>query len=393
MLSASNSLFVKPWLSLRWALTRRQRKNNFVCPARFDQADSTAADLTGKKFLHFLTTWGRFCSATDCTTAARPDKAVSADQLRHLALDCVDALEALDPAPCPALRQQLSAWQPATGSLQDTLAESRLGPLLPNVPQSLARNCTCPQDTAAFCHARAVGRLLDLAAADTEKRVRQLRDGVPKQFWALDLGNDFNGTDRDRYIEVGDISSPPMQALWRGMNALPWQGPPAVNGRGFLSVLFEATANPQLDPAAQKALFYQKNHFLLAPDYCYLHSRFGFHVVAAEARLTDSPADNHLRFQLQGGAANLERRRLRALLVADLLTPFGFRAEVRHDAVAAWCSHLDMEEGRALAAIMGYIAIHTRQLDMIMQDTAEVAARRATMLAHCQTLLRGQSLS
>ena len=39
------------------------------------------------------------------------------------------------------------------------------------------------------------------------------------------------------------------------------------------------------------------------------------------------------------------------------------------------------------------MTIHTRQLDMIMQDPAQVAARRAEMLAHCRALFKGEPLT
>ena len=54
---------------------------------------------------------------------------------------------------------------------------------------------------------------------------------------------------------------------------------------------------------------------------------------------------------------------------------------------------LDKEEGERLMAVAGYMTIHTRQLDMIMQDPGQVAARRAEMLAHCRALFRGESLN
>ena len=53
---------------------------------------------------------------------------------------------------------------------------------------------------------------------------------------------------------------------------------------------------------------------------------------------------------------------------------------------------MDREEGEFLLAVAGYMTIHTRQLDMIMQDAAQVAARREEMLEHCRRLFRGEKL-
>ena len=65
---------------------------------------------------------------------------------------------------------------------------------------------------------------------------------------------------------------------------------------------------------------------------------------------------------------------------------------MRNDAVSATLKNLDQEEGQRQLAVAGYMTIHTRQLDMIMQDPNQVAARRAEMLAHCRALFRGESL-
>ena len=224
------------------------------------------------------------------------------------------------------------------------------------------------------------------------QRVKQLRDTVLKQFWVVNLSDGFAATPAGPVIDVERIASRPMLSLWRGMNAYPWQGPPPVDGKGFLSVLFEATANPHLDPAAQTAYFSEKNYFMISRDYCSLHSRFGFHFVSVEARLGERSKENYLLFQLRGGAANIERRILRVRFVADLLWEFGFAPVLRNDAVSARLEGMDPDEGEHLLAVAGYMTIHTRQLDMIMQDTAQVAARREEMLAHCRDLFTGRTL-
>ncbi|MDO5484021.1 MAG: hypothetical protein Q4F27_03850 [Desulfovibrionaceae bacterium] len=363
-MSATKGIFVKPWKGLRSVFNRAQEQGGIALPRR--------------EFCHFLTAWNAFQAAVARQGQARPPV--------ELALACVEALAPLDPAPCTVLRDKLATWRP-----QDACSPWA-NTCLPGEPGFYVGQCSTPHDVAAFCHARAVEHMLTLAGEQKGSGVRQLWDGVPKQFWAVDLGDGFADDPGGRIIGVGQIASRPMRALWHGMNILPWQGPPAVNGRGFLSVLFEATANPQLDPAFGKALFFEKNHFLLSSDYCHMHSRFGFHTVEVEARLGARPQENHLQFQLRGGAANLERRILRARFIARLLAPFGFSAQLCHDAVCARLGGISMEEGERLAAVMGYVTIHTRQLDMIMQDAAQVADRYATMQAHCRALYAGQAL-
>lgn len=257
-----------------------------------------------------------------------------------------------------------------------------------------AANCATYHDIARYCHEKAVSAMFALGAEKkyAPQRVKQLRDTVLKQFWVVNLSDGFAATPAGPVIDVEQIVSRPMLSLWRGMNAHPWQGPPPVDGKGFLSVLFEATANPHLDPAAQTAYFSEKNYFMISRDYCSLHSRFGFHFVSVEARLGERSKENYLLFQLRGGAANIERRILRVRFVADLLWEFGFAPVLRNDAVSARLEGMDPDEGEHLLAVAGYMTIHTRQLDMIMQDTAQVAARREEMLAHCRALFTGRAL-
>ena len=49
-------------------------------------------------------------------------------------------------------------------------------------------------------------------------------------------------------------------------------------------------------------------------------------------------------------------------------------------------------KGNLVLVGAGFLPFHPRQLDMIMQDTAQVAARREEMLAHCRDLFTGRTL-
>ncbi|MBQ9537380.1 MAG: phosphoenolpyruvate synthase [Desulfovibrionaceae bacterium] len=252
-----------------------------------------------------------------------------------------------------------------------------------------ARNCKTFHDIARFCHEQAVSAMFSLGAAKkyAAQRVKQLQDEVPKQFWVVDLSDGFAQVPKGPLIDIKQIQSTPMLALWRGMNAKVWEGPPPIDGKGFLSVLFEATANPNLEPSAQTNYFSEKNYFLISHDYVSLHSRFGFHFVAAEARLSNRLRENYIVFQLRGGAADIERRILRVRFVADILWEFGFQPQLKNDALQARIEGMDLEDGKQLLAVAGYLTIHTRQLDMIMQDRAQVAERHNEIVQDCRRLL------
>ena len=198
------------------------------------------------------------------------------------------------------------------------------------------RNCESLHDVIRFCHEKAVKEMFSFGrdAHFPQAAAKRLHSGGAKQFWVLNLDDGFEGEVKGANVDLDQIASIPMLALWEGMNALPWEGPPAVNARGLMSVMFEATANPALDPA-MASHFAARNYFMISRNYVSLQSRFGFHFCGAEALVGERDTENYAGFQFQGGAANEKRRILRAKLVGELLEERDFRVRVRMDAVSA----------------------------------------------------------
>jgi len=252
-------------------------------------------------------------------------------------------------------------------------------------------NCTSLHDITRFCHEKAVAEMFSFGHSRHFPRyeAKQLHvKKIPKQFWVVDLQDGFKREPDDKWVELGEIGSIPMLALWRGMNAMPWEGPPAMNGRGFLSVMFEASMNPNLNMTAGTNFAF-KNYFMISREFCSLQSRFGFHFCSAEALTGEHEVENYIGFRFFGGAAEPERRRMRAKFVGDILEEYGFRTRVWEDSLAARVEGRSQKYMVRRLEVLGHVIMHTRQLDMIMKDRVQVRAHKEKMMEDINSFFRG----
>jgi len=232
-------------------------------------------------------------------------------------------------------------------------------------------NCKTLHDITRFCHENAVK---EMYSREDKPRIpdafsKQLRIGRPVSYWIIDLDDGLKKTAEGKYVDLADVVSIPMLALWAGITACPWDGPPNIDTRGFLTILAQSTANPALDPAVQTT-FDARNYFLISKYYCCLQSRFGYHFCTVEAWTGEDPVDNYVSFQFKGGAADLERRIARAKFIAYLIEPYGFRVETKQDGLFARIEERSLADTLLCLKITGYLLIHTRQLDMVMKNPA-----------------------
>jgi pyruvate,water dikinase len=277
---------------------------------------------------------------------------------------------------------------PVRRTLQTVLAH--ITPLNLVDPQGLEftpAKCETMHDITRFCHEQAVREIFAFGAETSfpEYASKQLHHNVPMQWWVLDLGNGFKQQVSGKYVHLEEIACKPMLALWDGMVAVPWDGPPAVSGRGLASVLFQATANPALSSPFKKP-YANRNYFIISKHFMNLQSRFGFHFTNVEALAGERPEENYLSFSFKGGAADHERKVGRARLIGNLLADLGFDTDVTDDLVTARRTSLKQPEVEHGLRIVGYLLMHTRQLDMIMNQPAEVDHYRKKMKADIDNL-------
>ncbi len=250
--------------------------------------------------------------------------------------------------------------------------------------------CRTLHDLTRFCHEKAVAEMFSFGSRHgfDDKSAKQLVGDMPYQWWVIDLDDGFApGFDkRERFIPIDAIVSQPMLAIWAGMTAIPWEGPPPISLSGFGSILFRSTMNRHLEPSVRSNLN-ERNYFMVSKNFCNVCVRLGYHFSLVEAHLSEFLTENYISFQFKGGAADEERRFVRIQLIKEILSRYGFRVEQKADALVARIEKRPAPYLLARLQVLGYLLMHTRQIDMVMGDRGMVDHYRQKITADLLTIV------
>ncbi|MBN2125588.1 MAG: pyruvate, water dikinase, partial [Deltaproteobacteria bacterium] len=259
---------------------------------------------------------------------------------------------------------------PALKDLRDVLA--KIVPLNltdPRGPEFRPEGCRTLHDITRFAHEVSLRAIFDLSREShfAESSTKQLVSGVPLKWWVIDLEDGVAPEVKGKKVKPEQIRSVPMQALWEGMTAVPWKGPPPMDTKGFLSVMLTASTDPSIDPSVGRQ-FADKNYVVLSRNFCNVSTRLGFHFSTTEAFLGEQENQNYISFVYTGGGADEGRRNRRAALISRLLEEFDFRVETKGDALFARVEGHTQTFLKERLKVLGYVIVQTRQMDMVMYN-------------------------
>lgn len=244
----------------------------------------------------------------------------------------------------------------------------------PDAPGFSPEQCRSLHDITRFCHEKSVYVMFEDDTGLGRCMGKQLKAGGKLQYWVVDMGGGFHRPVRGPVVELSNIACLPMLALWEGMVAVPWAGPPS-SASGFMSVVFESTMNPDLESTAPSRMA-ERNFFIVSDTYMILQARYGYHFCTVESLAGGDSHENFVNFQFKGGAADRQRRQLRAQMLAGLLEEHGFHVDVRDDSLFAVAEGFDAGATLNRTLLVGYLLIHSRQVDVVMREGGRAAALR-----------------
>lgn len=259
----------------------------------------------------------------------------------------------------------------------------------PYAPAFKPQHCQTFHDITRFCHEKAVHEMFHFGKDHhfPERSSKQLFYKVPMNWWVLNLDDGFKHEIIGKYVRIEELNSEPMLAIWDGIIAFPWAGPP-LDGKGFMSVMFQATTNPDL-AVGTKSKYTEQNYFMISKNYCSLSSRLGFHFSSIETLVSNRDAENYSNFHFKGGAADEGRKCARIRFIKELLEDYDFRVVTKDDHLQARFEQGNKELMLTKLRILGYITIHTRQLDMIMSKPRTVNYYRNKIDNDLQKIIAG----
>jgi len=216
-------------------------------------------------------------------------------------------------------------------------------------------------------------KISDIVSETDGAGARRLRAPIPLDLHIIDLGGGFKEvSSKARFVSVDEISSVPLQALLSGMlrEDLRQLGSKPIDLGGFFSVMREQ----MFAPNAMAERFGDRSYAIISDRYLNFSSRIGYHYSVLDAFCSDSTNKNYVTFSFKGGAADDIRRNRRARCIGVIFEEIGFQVETREDRVDARYYKYDEADIKVKLDLIGRLLQFTRQMDMLMQSEASVAA-------------------
>lgn len=231
-----------------------------------------------------------------------------------------------------------------------------------------ARSCETIHDIIRFAHEMAMQEMFQIGETiEDDKNVAvRFRSPLPLNIYIVDLGGGLSLEPNQKEVRPENILSVPFKALFQGMTheGVEWLGQDKISWSGFGSVLLE---NILHDPTLEGSMG-GPSYAVLSGKYLNFNSRLGYHFATLDTYCGSNINNNYITFYFKGGAADIDRRTRRAMLITAILKKIGFKVDQKGDMVKGELkkhnSYMIREKLDLLGRLMGAV----RLMDMVMDQ-------------------------
>jgi pyruvate,water dikinase len=233
--------------------------------------------------------------------------------------------------------------------------------------------CRTYHDIVRFVHEKAVSELTDIHRYQKSWKgavIHVLQSTIPLGLVIVDIGGGLVEDVKGRKIGPEKIASVPFRALWKGLSSEgAWKTTPVpIDFRGMMSSLTRTFSLSGL-PNSQ---FPDKNLVVLAGKYMNMSLMLGYHFSLIDAYIGEAIEANYIYFRFVGGVSDVTRRSRRARFLAEILTRYGFKVNIKGDLVVARLERMRQSELEERLEAIGRLIGFSRQLDVLMQTDQHI---------------------
>jgi pyruvate,water dikinase len=232
--------------------------------------------------------------------------------------------------------------------------------------------CETIHDLIRFVHEMAMQEMFQIGE-DLEPGpgiAVRFRSHLPLNLYVVDLGGGLAADAEAREVGLENVTSIPFKALLQGMTSkgVQWLGQNKMDWGGFGSILMESILRDPQKEGEMGGISYA----VISAKYLNFSSRLGYHFATLDTYCGQNINNNYITFYFKGGAADIERRTRRAILVASILKRLGFTVEQKGDRLRGQLKKHGQNLIREKLDLLGRLMGSVRLLDMVLSDDRKI---------------------
>ncbi|MBU1053226.1 MAG: pyruvate, phosphate dikinase [Proteobacteria bacterium] len=236
--------------------------------------------------------------------------------------------------------------------------------------------CRSLHDLIRYIHEMAVLSMFEAGDEITEQAgfyIHRLEGNINFHFLIIDMGGGLAPDLQKMEINISDILSTPLLALWNGATTpgLRWNAPPpAASLQGLFGRTITDAGSPR--PVGNNS------YAIIAKDYLNLNARIDFHFSLIDTVCGRNSKDNYIRFRFKGGGTALIQRERRTKLIEKILNTYDFFTDCTGDLVTGTIAEMSLSSTEERLVMLGRLLGFCRLMDAMMyNDEAPMTLAKA----------------